>query len=73
MNDFAQRLALHNATAELEALRAEGRGMLWDNQQRMLAGAPPVYGEKDFNALAVKIRATKVQVDDAALLQGIRG
>lgn len=72
MTEFAQRQALHNAQVELEALRAEGRGMLWDNEQRMLAGAPPVYGEKDFTALGVRIRACTVQIDDAVLLERIR-
>lgn len=71
--DFAQRLALHNATAELEALRAEGRGMVWANETRLQSGYTPAYDDKAFDALAVRIRATKVAVDDAVLLEGIRG
>lgn len=74
MNDtFAQKLALHNATAELEALRAEGRGMVWANETRINGGFAPAYGEDAFNELATRIRATKVAVDDAVLLEGIRG
>lgn len=72
MSDFKQRLALHNAQVELEALRAEGRGMLWDNEQRMLASAPPAYGETSFNALAARIRECKVSISDAVTLEGIR-
>lgn len=71
--DFAQRIALHNATAELEALRAEGRGMVWANETRVQSGHTPAYDDKAFNELAAQIRATKVAVDDAVLLEGIRG
>lgn len=70
---FAQRLALHNAAAELEALRAEGRGMVWQNERDLHEQNSPRFSIKDFDALAARIRATKVAVDDAVLLQGIRG
>lgn len=69
----AQQLALHNAQVELEALRAEGRGMVWANETRAHHKLSPIYIAGAFNELAAKIRATKVAVDDATLLQGIRG
>lgn len=71
--DFAQRLALHNAQVELEALRAEGRWMVWQNESLVHQGQPPYFGETDFNALATRIRATKVQIDDAVLMERLRG
>lgn len=69
----AAQLALHNAQAELEALRAEGRGMVWANELRMLQQEYPQYGRDDFDELAARIRATKVQIDDAVLLERLRG
>lgn len=62
--NFQHRVLLHNAQVELEALRAEGRGMLWENEHRTCCGNSVAYGEEAFNQLAVKIRATKVQVDE---------
>lgn len=72
MIEFAQRLALHNATAELEALRAEGRGMVWANERAILSKETPPFAETQFTLLAVRLRATKVQVDDAILLEKLR-
>lgn len=72
MSDLLRRIALHNSQVELEALRAEGRGMLWENEQKVQRQEYPIYGESDFNALATKIRATKVQIDDAVELGRIR-
>jgi len=69
---FSLRLELHNAQVELEALRAEGRGMVWENERRTQASAPPCYTESDFNALAARIRATKLEVTDA-LVKEIAG
>jgi hypothetical protein len=73
MTDFAQRLALHNAEAELEALKAEGRGMVWANERAVLAKQMPPFAEMQFTLLAARLRETKVQIDDAVLLEGIRG
>lgn len=70
---FAQRLALHNAQVELEALKAEGRGMLWANESASHCGDVPAHGEVAFNELATRIRATKVAIDDAVLLERLRG
>lgn len=72
MTDFAQRLALHNSEAELEALKAEGRGMVWANERAMLAKQTPPFAEMQFTLLAARLRATKVAVDDAVLLEKIR-
>lgn len=61
---FQQHSLLHNAQVELEALRAEGRGMVWENEWRVNTGKAVAYGDEAFNELAVKIRTAKVQVDE---------
>lgn len=71
--NFQQHLALHNAQVELEALRAEGRAMVWANEQRLHAGHSVAYGDDAFNALAARIRETKVKVDDGVMLERLRG
>lgn len=73
MTNFAQRLALHNSEAELEALKAEGRGMVWANERAMHANEPIPFGEMQFTLLAARIRECKVKIDDAVMLEGIRG
>jgi len=70
--DFKQRMALHNAQVELEALRAEGRGMVWENEHRMHAGHSVAYGDEAFTELATKIRATKVEIQDAITMEKLR-
>ncbi|HEY0684694.1 MAG TPA: hypothetical protein VGD45_20325 [Steroidobacter sp.] len=72
MTDIKHQIALHNCAVELEALRAEGRGMVWENEQRLNRGATVAYCDDAFNALAARIRECKVKVDDAVLLEGIR-
>lgn len=69
--DFRARIALHNAQVELEALKSECRGMVWANEFGMQHGGQPIYGQQAFDDLAAKIRATKVQIDDAITLERI--
>jgi hypothetical protein len=64
---FSARLRLHNAQVELEALKSEGRGMIWENEQRMQGGLSVLYREDAFNKLAVKMRATKLEIQDTVL------
>lgn len=61
---FSARLQLHNAQVELEALRCEGRGMLWENERCLQMKKRAIYCENAFNELAIRIRATKLDIED---------
>lgn len=73
MTEFAQRLALHNSEAELEALKAEGRGMVWANERAVQSKEAIPFGEMQFTLLAARIRECKVRIDDAVLMERLRG
>lgn len=72
MTDFRHRLALHNAQVELEALRAEGRAMVWANEKLMHRRQEPQFIEEHFNELAKRIRSCRVGIDGAHMHEGIR-
>lgn len=55
---------LHNAQAELEALKAEGRGMIWENEYRAHRGEAPAYVESHFQDLAMRIRACEINPEE---------
>jgi len=47
--------------------------MVWTNEMLVHRQQDPQFIEDHFNALAAKIRATKVQIEDAVELAKIRG
>lgn len=64
---------LRKAEIRLRQFSAQCLRMDLENRMRVNSGCSPAYIAQHFNELAARIRATKVAVDDAVLLQGIRG